>query len=76
MNELRIYLNTLSQVEKANFASRCGTSIGYLRKAISANQSLGAELSVLIEKESGGAVTRQHLHPEKWASIWPELNAA
>lgn len=73
MNELRIYLNTLSQAEKVNFATRCGTSIGYLRKAISTEQTLGAELSVLIEKESGGVVTRQHLHPEKWHNIWPEL---
>ncbi|AVZ83503.1 Cro/Cl family transcriptional regulator [Edwardsiella ictaluri] len=75
MNELRIYLNGLSQIDQASFVSRCGTSIGYLRKAISTNQTLGAELSVLIEKESGGVVTRQHLHPEKWASIWPELLA-
>ena len=73
MNELRLYLNALSRDEQDNFAYRCNTTIGYLRKAISCNQTIGAALSVLIEKESAGVVTRRHLHPNSWGSIWPEL---
>ncbi|MGY3911017.1 hypothetical protein ACW5XW_08340 [Aeromonas piscicola] len=76
MNELRSYLNSLSLDEQRDFSCRCGTSVGYLRKAISKNQVLGAALSVLIETHSAGVVTRQHLHPEDWLSIWPELKAA
>lgn len=76
MNELRLYLNSLSQDEQKDFASQCGTSIGYLRKALSKNHELGAALCVLIEKASSGAVTRKHLHPSDWTSIWPELQAA
>lgn len=76
MNELRIYLNSLSLDEQRDFASRCGTTIGYLRKALSKNHDLGAALCVLIEKASSGEVTRKHLHPCDWTSIWPELAAA
>lgn len=76
MNELRLYLNSLSQEEQKAFASECGTTIGYLRKALSKNHELGAALCVLIEKASSGEVTRKHLHPADWNSIWPELQAA
>ncbi|WP_033750837.1 YdaS family helix-turn-helix protein [Pantoea sp. NGS-ED-1003] len=76
MNELRIYLNSLSLDEQKDFATKCGTSIGYLRKALSKNHELGAALCVLIEKASSGEVTRKHLHPSDWTCIWPELQAA
>lgn len=76
MDELRIYLNSLSTEEQRMFSTHCGTTIGYLRKALSKGQELGASLSVLIERESEGAVTRKHLHPEDWQKIWPELSAA
>jgi DNA-binding transcriptional regulator YdaS (Cro superfamily) len=76
MNELRTYLNNLSLDEQREFAAKCGTSIGYLRKALSKNHELGAALCVLIEKASLGNVTRKHLHPGDWTSIWPELEAA
>ena len=35
MEELRIFLNSLSSDEQRMFACECGTSIGYLRKALS-----------------------------------------
>lgn len=76
MNELRIFLNSLSLDEQRDFATKCGTTIGYLRKALSKNHDLGAALCVLIEKASSGVVTRKHLHSSDWASIWPELEAA
>lgn len=73
MDKLLAYLNRLSKEEQIAFAERCKTSIGYLRKAISKGQKLGAELSVLIESESSNQVTRKDLHPDDWAAIWPEL---
>lgn len=76
MEELRCYLNGLSLEEQRCFASTCGTSIGYLRKAVSRGHELGPALCVLIEKASNGAVSRKHLHPNDWISIWPELKAA
>lgn len=76
MEELRIYLNALSLDEQRSFALLCGTSIGYLRKALSKNHELGPALCVLIEEASRGVVTRKNLHPGDWASIWPELRAA
>lgn len=73
MDKLLAYLNSLSKDNQAAFAEQCGTSVGYLRKAISKGQLLGAALCVAIEKASSGAVTRKDLHPEDWTHIWPEL---
>jgi hypothetical protein len=72
MDELLTYINSLSGDERTSFAARCMTTEGYLRKAVSTKQKLGTALSVLIEKESGGAVTSKHLHDD-WAQMWPEL---
>ncbi len=38
METLRTYLSTLSPAEQAEYAKRAGTSIGYLRKALSKGQ--------------------------------------
>ena len=75
MEKLLAYLNALSPEERDLFAAMCGTSVGYLRKAVSAGQALGAALCVLIETATSGAVTRKDLHPDDWAAIWPELAA-
>ncbi|WP_416258973.1 transcriptional regulator, partial [Escherichia coli] len=68
-----LFLNSLSSDEQRMFACECGTSIGYLRKALSKGQVLGASLCVLIERASNGEVTRQQLRPFDWMNIWPEL---
>lgn len=73
MDELRTFLNSLTLPEQREFAESCVTTIGYLRKALSKNHELGAALSVLIEKNSKGKVSRKNLHPCDWPSIWPEL---
>lgn len=33
----------------------------------------GEKLSVRIERESEGEVTRRDLRPDDWMEIWPEL---
>lgn len=76
MEKLRIYLNGLSTDEQKQFALACGTSLGYLRKAISEKQALGILTSVKIEQQSQGQVTRIDLHPDNYADYWPELEAA
>ncbi|HGJ5884257.1 transcriptional regulator [Arsenophonus sp.] len=76
MEELRIYLNSLSLEQQHIFAKACGTSLGYLRKAISKDQKLGAELCVCIELISDKAISRKQLRPYDWKKILPELMAA
>lgn len=64
MESLRRYLNALPREGQQDFAARVGTSLGYLRKAISARQSLGVELVSRIHHESGGAVPCEELRPD------------
>jgi DNA-binding transcriptional regulator YdaS (Cro superfamily) len=64
METLRLYLNSLSTDEQKAFALRCGTSLGYLRKAISCGHKVGSKLAIDIERESDGTVTCESLLPE------------
>lgn len=64
MEKLRLYLNSLSTDEQKAFALRCGTSVGYLRKAVSIGHKLGPKLAIDIERESSGAVTCESLLPD------------
>ena len=61
--ELRTYINLLSTPDQAAFANRIGSSIGYLRKAISIGQVIGPELAIAIERETNGEVTVAELRP-------------
>ena len=73
MEKLLTYINSLSKQERLEFAKACGTSEGYLRKAVSSAQVLGTALCVAIERQSGGEVPRQDLRPLDWRENWPEL---
>lgn len=73
MDKLLALLRSLDPASRETFGIACGSSYGYLRKAISANQLLGAAICVSIERESFGQVTRKDLRPDDWAAIWPEL---
>lgn len=64
MEKLRQYLNDLNKAGREQYAAACGTTVGYLRKAISAGQSLGADLCIALERESKGAVRCEDLRPE------------
>ena len=75
MKTLLIYLNGLSKQEQADFAQRCGTTVGYLRKACSKGEQLREKVCALVEMHSAGAVKRAELRPEDWMDIWPELRA-
>lgn len=69
MNKLRAYLNSLTPAQQIDVALRCGTTIGYLRKAISIKQALSESLAIAIERETGGQVTVADLRPEFAASL-------
>nr|WP_233902639.1 YdaS family helix-turn-helix protein [Ralstonia mannitolilytica] len=66
----------MSPDEQADFARLCGTTIRYLRKAISLRIRLGPMFCVGIERETRALVTRKHLRPDDWHLIWPELISA
>ena len=73
MKKLLAYLNSLSPEERQRFEAATGTTVAYLRKAVSAKQKLGAEICVAIEKATGGKVSRMDLRQQDWHLIWPEL---
>jgi DNA-binding transcriptional regulator YdaS (Cro superfamily) len=70
MDKLKAYLNGLSPPEQADFARRSGTTIGYLRKAISTGQKIGEGICIGIERESGRAVVCEDLRADvDWAFL-------
>lgn len=64
MKNLQSYLNGLSVADQAAFAVRSGTTIGYLRKAISKGQLLGEKLVINMERESAGRIRCEDLRPD------------
>lgn len=64
MKQLLEYLNGLPVADQASFACRCGTTVGYLRKAVSVKQRLKAEVCINIERESCGVVRCEMLRPD------------
>ena len=64
MQKLLDYLNGLAPAERDAFVVRCETTQGYLRKAISVGQKIGAEICIRIERESGGVVQCEHIRPD------------
>lgn len=70
MHILIDYINALPVAARDGFAARCGTTIGYLRKAVSVGQRIKAETCINIERESGGAVACEDLRPDvDWATV-------
>ncbi|HEX7387833.1 MAG TPA: Cro/Cl family transcriptional regulator [Castellaniella sp.] len=69
MERLRRYLNSLSRADQDDYARRCHTTVGYLRKALSTKPSLDGALARALDEESSGFVRREELRPD----IWPEL---
>ncbi|WP_114968530.1 transcriptional regulator [Rhodoferax ferrireducens] len=64
MDKLLIYLNSLNHKDREAFAKRCGTTVGYLRKAISVNQRIGEVLCLRIGLESNGVIKPEDIRPD------------
>lgn len=64
MKNLQSYLNGLPVPDQVAFATRCGTTIGYLRKAISKGQLLGEKLVINMERESCGHLRCEDFRPD------------
>lgn len=73
---LRTYLDSLPRGGIVKFAEQIKVSPVYLSQlaANQDNREASPSLCVVIERESGGAVTRQELRGD-WQAIWPELIA-
>lgn len=70
MKKLLSYLNGLPPPEQADYARRCKTTIGYLRKAISKGQKLSESLCINLERESDAAVVCEDVRPDvDWAYL-------
>lgn len=70
MKTVITYLATLPAAEREGFARRCGTSVGYLRKACSVGQRLGESLCIALERESGRVIRCEDLRPDvDWAYL-------
>lgn len=70
MEKLLSFMNSLGKDERRTFCSACGTTEGYLRKAISKGQRLSADLCIKIDRESKAAVRCEDLRPDAdWAYI-------
>jgi len=64
MEQLRAYLNAMQRATQREFAARCGTSLQYLRNALSRQQKLGIELCIEIERQSDRRVRCEDLRPD------------
>jgi len=76
MDTLRAHLSTLVPADQAAYAARCGTTIGYLRKALSKGQRFDGGLVRLLHVESGGVVSLTELRPDIWPPVEEELSLA
>jgi DNA-binding transcriptional regulator YdaS (Cro superfamily) len=70
MEKLLKFINRLDKFARLDFCTGCGTSERYLRKAISIQQRLGADLCINIERESRAEVVCEDLRPDvDWAYL-------
>ncbi|MBB3856783.1 hypothetical protein FHY29_002156 [Xanthomonas arboricola] len=76
MDTLRSYLTTLTPAEQADYAARAGTSIGYLRKAMSKGQRFDGGLVRQLHVQSQGAVSLTELRPDIWPPASPAREVA
>lgn len=64
------YINSLSPADQTSFASRCGTSVAYLRQVAYGNRRCSEGLAISIDRESGRQVRMQALRPDMdWAHL-------
>lgn len=64
MDKLLGYINSLPADGQTAYATRCGTTVGYLRKACSKKQLLGVDLVARLSAESDRAVRPEDVRPD------------
>jgi DNA-binding transcriptional regulator YdaS (Cro superfamily) len=61
---LRTYLNSLDRDSQEEYARRCETSVGYLRKALSTKERIAESTAIALDRESDGAVPVEDVRPD------------
>ena len=61
--DLKSFFLSLSKQDRAQFAARCGTTVGQLRN-VAYGRTCGESLAINIERESGREVTCEELRPD------------
>lgn len=70
MKTLQTYLNSLTPLQQSQYATRCGTTVNYLRTAISRKIEFRSALCIALEKQSQGEVRCEDLVPNAdWAHV-------
>lgn len=70
MESLRTYLKTLTRVEQESYAARAGTTLGYLRKALSTKERIAESTAIALDRESEGVVRVEDVRPDvDWAYL-------
>lgn len=70
--DLKTYIS-LERGRAAALAGRLGVSPSYVSQMANGQAPISPERCVDIWRETGGMVTREHLRPDDWQRIWPEL---
>lgn len=70
--DLKSFISPMPIEKREEFARRCLTTRGHIQNVMYGMKPCGTAMAVLIERESGYAVTRQELRAD-WADHWPEL---
>lgn len=61
---LRAFFYGLSELERENFATRSGTTVGMVKQVIHGNRNCNPALAINFERESQGAVVCNELCPD------------
>ena len=69
---LPTYLNETS-TKKSDFARAIKVSPALLHQWIEGIRPVAIPQCVVIERETGGKVSRKELRPDDWDKIWPDL---
>lgn len=62
--DLKAYLETLSMIERDDFAKRCGSTAGHLRNVSYGYRTCAESLAISIERESGRKVRCESLRSD------------
>jgi len=58
------YINSITETERERLATKCGTSLGYLRQVAYGNRRCRESLAINIERESNRMVVCEELRPD------------
>jgi DNA-binding transcriptional regulator YdaS (Cro superfamily) len=71
--DLKSHLASLQVQERDELAAASGTTRGHLQNIVYGLRACSPELASMLERATGGVVTRRDLRPDDWHLIWPEL---